>query len=164
MREEERKAGGLAVMLSVRRIVLGRVEEKKQGGWKSRVQGDQRAGIPSSCSRDAIFVESIEEGRQGVIVAHSMEILSERARTHAKFEQLPFSNMVAEDLRKKITKLTCAQSCKCGIKSGSAEQHSHTEVLRVRQFARRCFTSASSATIFVRDRPAKSTSSVLVRV
>lgn len=48
--------------------------------------------------------------------------------------------------------------------SGSAAQHSHTEILRMCQLARRPLTTASFASIFCRDRPAKSTSSVLVRV
>ncbi len=48
--------------------------------------------------------------------------------------------------------------------SGSAEQHSHTDILRTCQLASRFLTTASCARIFCRDSPAKSTSSVLISV
>lgn len=61
-------------------------------------------------------------------------------------------------------KLACAHSLRYAVVSGSAEQHSHTEMLRVCQLASMFLTTTSSAIMFCRDSPAKSTSSVPVRV
>lgn len=60
--------------------------------------------------------------------------------------------------------LACAHSCMDSIMSGSAQQHSQTDMLIVCQFSINCFAIPSPLRMLCRESREKSTSSVLANV